>query len=216
MNYLQLVNGVLTRMREDPVSTLATVDDTVALIVMDFVNDAMRLVEDAHNWNAQREEWIITTTPSTATYPLTDAKQYAKIDYIYSNSSATHPQLKPLKWIKQRKSQNDTPKAPVYYSPNGTNTNGDIVLELYPIPDDVYTYSVGGFVPSADLAIDSDTPTVPSKPVLYYALAYALRERGEVGGQTAAEVFAMAGQYLSDAIAIDATNNDLDNDWYVA
>jgi hypothetical protein len=41
----------------------------------------------------------------------------------------------------------------------------------------------------------------------------AARERGEVGGQTAAELFALANVYLSDAIAWDASLNDLDNIW---
>ena len=54
---------------------------------------------------------------------------------------------------------------------------------------------------------------VPGKPVVYTALAMAARERGEVGGQTAAELFALAGTYLSDAIAWDSSLNDLDNIW---
>jgi hypothetical protein len=41
----------------------------------------------------------------------------------------------------------------------------------------------------------------------------AARERGEVGGQTATELFSLAGVYLSDAIAHDAALNDLDNIW---
>ena len=36
------------------------------------------------------------------------------------------------------------------------------------------------------------------------AFAMALRERGETGGQSAAEQFAVASTALSDAIAIDA------------
>jgi len=40
--------------------------------------------------------------------------------------------------------------------------------------------------------------------VLQLALAMALRERGETGGQSAAEQFAIADATLSDAVAFDA------------
>ena len=41
----------------------------------------------------------------------------------------------------------------------------------------------------------------------------AVLERGEVGGQTAAEIFQMANQFLMDAIALDSSLTDLDNVW---
>ena len=65
MTYLEIVNGVLSRMREDTITTLAGETDVVALIVKDFVNDAKRLVEDSHTWNSQRAEWAITTAAGT-------------------------------------------------------------------------------------------------------------------------------------------------------
>jgi hypothetical protein len=45
MTYLQLVNKVLTRLREDTVSTVS--QNTYSALVGEFVNDAKRLVEDA-------------------------------------------------------------------------------------------------------------------------------------------------------------------------
>ena len=60
MNYLQLVNGVLMRMREDTVSTVVSSDPVVAIVAA-HVNDAKRIVEDAHLWNAERYEWTISS-----------------------------------------------------------------------------------------------------------------------------------------------------------
>jgi hypothetical protein len=51
---------------------------------------------------------------------------------------------------------------------------------------------------------------------MYLAYALAVRERGEVGGQTAGEIFQMAAGYLSDAIARDAELNYLDDIWQVS
>ena len=114
-----------------------------------------------------------------------------------------------------RKRQAATPadNKPKYYAVNGTDASGDIQLQLFPQPDAVYNYTVYGFKRQAELSAAADVLLVPSKPVVYYALAMAARERGEVGGQTAAELFALANVYLSDAIAHDAALNDLDNIW---
>ena len=72
---------------------------------------------------------------------------------------------------------------------------------------------MGGFKRQGELTEDGQHMLVPNKPVLYYALALAARERGEVGGQSSAELFSMANQFLSDAIAYDASNTELDNIW---
>ena len=48
---------------------------------------------------------------------------------------------------------------------------------------------------------------LPEQPILYYALALASRERGEVGGQSSIELFALSKQYLSDAISWDVSNS---------
>ena len=58
--------------------------------------------------------------------------------------------------------------------------------------------------PQAALSADATSLSVPSNPVLQLAFAMALRERGETGGQSAAEQFGLASIALSDAIAIDA------------
>ena len=212
MTYLELVNGVLSRMREDTIGTLAGETDVVALIVKDFVNDAKRLVEDAHTWNSQRTEWDITTGVGTDTYPLTNSGNYAKIEYILKD---TGEQLREasLYYIKKNNAVAAENNKPSHYAINGVDANGDVRLTLHPKPDDAYNFTVTGFQRSSDLVLDGDTLSVPAKPVLYYALAYAARERGEVGGQTAAEIFAMANRYLSDAIAWDASLSTLDDIW---
>jgi hypothetical protein len=56
---------------------------------------------------------------------------------------------------------------------------------------------------------------VPYNPVVQLAFAMALRERGETGGQSASEQFAVADTILSDAIAFDA-NKYQEDTTYVA
>ena len=210
MTYLQLVNGVLSRLREDEVASVSN-SDVVANLVADFVNDAKRLVEDAHTWNALRTEWSITTASGTHTYSLTGAGRYANVEYILDADGQPLSQQRLQKLRKDRASGADG--KPMYYAVAGQDASADVQLTLGPTPDAVYSFDVYGFKHQEDLALDGDVLLIPSKPVLYYALAMAARERGEVGGQTAAEIFQLAGAYLGDAIAHDASMSDLDNIW---
>ena len=87
---------------------------------------------------------------------------------------------------------------------NGVNSAGDLLIQVYPTPDAVETLNFDLVIPQADLSADSTTLTIPSNPVMQMAFGMALRERGETGGQSAAEQFGVANAALNDAIAIDA------------
>ena len=63
MTYLNIVNNVLRRMREEEVSSIQ--ENTYAKMVGDFVNDAKRTVEDAWDWSALRTTLTITTAGMT-------------------------------------------------------------------------------------------------------------------------------------------------------
>ena len=212
MTYLEAVNQVLQRLREDTVTDVTGLDDPVAEMVTALVNDAKQLVENAHTWNALRDEWSITTAANDALYSLTNAGNYGKIELIVKDDG-TELQEEQLRAIRKRQAASPANSKPKYYAVNGVDSNYDIQLQLYPKPDNVYNYTVYGFKRQAELRSASDVLLVPAKPVVYYALAMAARERGEVGGQTAAELFALANVYLSDAIAWDASLNDQDNVW---
>ena len=210
MTYLELVNGVLTRLREDTVGTLTNQDDVVVNMVKELVNDAKHTVETSHTWNPLQTEWTITTSNGTAAYTLTNAGKYATLEHIVDASGNVLPQKSKHYVRHQPATNNNKPQAWVV---DGTN-NGDLQLKLFPTPDDTYSYTAYGYALQADLSGDTDVVLVPYKPVLYLALALAARERGEVGGQTATELFGMAQQYLSDAIAYDASLDMSDDIWY--
>ena len=75
------------------------------------------------------------------------------------------------------------------------------------MPDDAYNVRFVMVRRQAELTNDSDDLLVPSKPVIHLAVALLARERGETGGTSTAEYFAIADKYLSDAIAIDAAKH---------
>lgn len=219
MTYTDLVNEVLIRLREDTVTTiggsrLTITDDPVVDIVKLAINDAKRTVEDAHLWSALRHDWTITTQKGVHTYPLTDAKGLATIDSIYSESGLSLRNVR-LAHIHRKAAGNPGNNTPMYWAVNGQDLNGDVTVRLFNTPKDAVDYTVHGFKRTPDLDQDSDQLKVPSAPVIYLAFALAARERGEAGGAQAPELFAMASTYLRDAVALDASLSDLDNDWNV-
>lgn len=210
MTYLQLLNAVLTRLRDDTVTTVTGGDEITGMIA-DLVNDAKRTVEQSHAWNCLRDDWTVNTADGTATYPLTGAGKWAKIESIYG-SGGRELREAPLADIRKKAAASPANDQPIYYAVDG-ETSGDVRLRFFPTPDAVEVLTVYGYKNQADLSADSDVLLVPHQPVVYLAYALAARERGEVGGQTSAEIFAMAAQYLKDAIALDASMNDFDNIW---
>jgi len=66
---------------------------------------------------------------------------------------------------------------------------------------------------TADMTENTDTMSIPSSPVIQIATALGARERGETGGTSSAELFALADRTLSDAIALDAARHPEETIW---
>ena len=210
MNYLQLVNGVLTRLREPQTVTVRTMQDPVINLVKDFINDAKRHVESAHAWNATRKMWQFGTVAEQASYLLDETANGCRITQVSRTGFNV-----PMDQWGLRAVISEQMGSPWRWAWEGTDDVGNLYIRFDPIPDAVYGISILGHKNLPDLDQDTDELRLPDQPVLYYALALAARERGEVGGQTAQELFAMAQQYISDAIALDATLSPTEHTWAV-
>jgi len=214
MTYLELINGVLRRMREDTVSS--PTQSTYSTMIGDLVNDAKTIVEQAWDWSALRGSIDVTTADSTTNYSLTGSGSRFKVMGVYNTTSLARLTHQTTRWMdKQQQINSTTPStAPSYYTFRDVDSSGDLTVDLYPTPDGVYTIKFNGVIPQADLSDGADILSVPSQPVLHLALAMATRERGETGGQSAQEQFALAQQFLNDAISLDAARHPIDSDWY--
>lgn len=217
--YLDLVNAVLIRLREDTIPTVQGQDDVVVNLVKEFINDAKKTVEDAHTWSALTHEWAVDlgAQPSSEG-TLTGSFGNVIIDYLMTDKGDVLKN-RPLSDINRRRILNGTTStlAPTYWAVSGktvsgnqlrTNVRFDCLIDTSQSAITAY-----GYQPQAELSGDFDVLLVPAKPVIYLAEAMAARERGEVGGQSAGELMAIAERYISDSIAMDSTNSDLDNIW---
>ena len=203
MTYLNLVNNVLRRLREEEVASVQS--STYAKMVGDFVNDAKRMVEDAWDWSALRTTLTITTSSDVFNYVLTGSQNRIKALNVINDTSNLFMEYKTATFFDEAYLISEPrTSAPTCYTYNGVDSNGDTQIDIYPTPDKAYTIRFNCVKREADLSANDDSMAIPSMPVIHLAIALLARERGETGGTSAPEYFAIADKYLSDAIALDA------------
>ena len=213
MNYLNLVNDVLVRLRENEVS--AVTDTPYSKLISKFVNDAKRQVEDAYNWNALTYTLTATTSSGVFNYALTGSGQRFKVIDVINSEKDWKLETVPTKtmndwFLNANPAQTG---APTYYSFNGVNANLDTQVDLYPIPDGAYNIFFNVVLPQPALSANSDEILVPAEPVIFLAYAKALAERGEDAGVTANEAYQLYLSSLSDHIAIENSRYPEENFW---
>jgi hypothetical protein len=204
MTYLELVNDVLVRLRETEVSTVS--ETSYSSLIGKFVNDAKRQIEDSFSWNALGQTITITTVASTSSYSLTGAGQkFQVMDVINITSNVG---LTNISFVDMNRKLNFTPIAnqiPTEFAFDGVDGSYNTKVNLYPIPDGVYTIKFSLTVPQATLASDATVVAVGDTLVAQNAYARALVERGEDGGLTSSEAYQFYKAMLSDAIALEGT-----------
>ncbi len=206
MTYLNLMNSVLRRLREEEVSSVSAT--TYSKMVGDYINDAKKLVEEATDWSALRETVVVTTTASDNSYSLTGGGDNVKVMCVLNDTSNLFMDYQTKDWFNEQLYISSAAEGePRYYTYNGLDSSGDTEVLIGPTPDGVYSLRFDVVKRQADLSSNTDTLLVPAMPVIHLAVALLARERGETGGTSTAEYFQIADKFLSDAIAIDAAKH---------
>ena len=206
MTYLNLMNNVLRRLREEETSSVTST--TYVKMVGDFINDAKTLVGQAADWSALRETITISTTASDNTYSLTGGGDNIKVMSMLNDTENCFMEYQTKDWFNEQLYISSAAEgAPRYFTYNGLDASGDTQILVGPTPDGVYSIRVDTVKRQADLSANDDVLLIPAQPVIHLAVALLARERGETGGTSTAEYFTIANQYLSDAIAIDAAKH---------
>jgi len=212
LNYIQLVNDVLIRLREPEASSVS--DNAYVKLIARFVNDSKRQVEDSYNWNALSETLSATTTADVFNYVLTGSGQrFRVIDVLNDDSNFFLRNVSTIFMDEQFLLTTPQKGSPMYYNFNGTNANGDTQVDLFPIPDGAYNIRFNIIKPQVPLAVNADALLVPDEPVILGALARAQAERGEDGGVQSGETYALYRQSLSDAISLESGRYIEESQW---
>ena len=212
MTYLELINDVLVRLREKEVTSVTA--DSYTKLIGKYVNDIKTQVENAYNWNALTNTITVATQNNVYNYVLTGAGQQFKVmDVINDTDNIT------MKYVDNKKMNEYFLEDPLQYgSPtdynfNGTQ-NGNVLVDVYPIPNKVCNIRFNFFIPQTKLVNNSDTILVPGDVVALGAYAKAIVERGEDAGMQSSEAWQLYRSALSDAIAIESSQFPGELNWY--
>jgi hypothetical protein len=213
MTYLEAVNSVLRRLREREV--LSVSESSYSKLIGDFVNDAQNEVETAWNWSALRTTLTLTTTANVFNYELNGSKNNFTLLDVINDTANEFMEYRPGAWFDNAfLNQGVVLGSPKYYNFNGVANDGDTQVDIYPVPDSVYTIRFNVILRNQNLTADGDDIYVPSRPIILLALAKAIEERGEDGGNASMNAYAAGRSSLADEIALDAARRPDETIWY--
>ena len=215
MTYLQIVNRVLRLLREDEVASVQTT--TYSKLVGDFVNQAKSEIEGSWSWNVLRSTISVNTANGTFRYVLTGTGTKSTVLDSYNDTDNLMLRSTSMESLNKRFTFDTVSGSPCEYGINGSDSNGDIQVDVYPIPDGIYNLDFNLILKQADLSADTDIPKVPNDVVILGAWALAISERGEDGGASYAEIDVRYKNSLADAISVDASNmHSSETKWYAS
>ena len=214
MNYLNAINRVLRRLREDEVASVTST--SYAKLVGDYVNDAVRIVEDSWDWSVLRKEIAVDTVADQREYNLAGVSQMFKTLSVANQTqkcfvdAGTEAGLQKDKFVNTANAS-----VPNNYVYTGYVENvGGMGVAFYPVPDKVYNLKFNVIDRSEELTEATDNIVVPYLPVIQFATAMAAEERGETGGASAQALYSLAKSSLADAISMDAARFPTETIWY--
>lgn len=210
MTYLEIVNSVLRRLRENEVSSVN--ETAYSKMIAEMVNDVKREVEDAWNWDVLRTTLTANTANGLFNYVLVGSGTRFRVLDVINDTSDYVMAYRPTSWFDAVfLAQNAQNGSPIYYNFNGVDENGDSQVDLFPIPDGVYSVRFNLVLPQADLVNNADVLEVNAQAVIFGTVARAIEERGDDGGLMAAED--RYRSHVSDLIAIEANRRPNELIW---
>ena len=212
MTYLDIINDVLIRLREKEVTSVTA--DSYTKLIGKYVNDIKTQVEDAYNWNALTHTYTVNTVAGTYNYVLTDAGTKFKVMDVINDTGNWVLKYAPTEVMNRWFLVNDAEQGyPEYYNFNGTQ-NGDVLVDLFPVPNAVQAIRFNFFIPQDKLVNNGDIILVDPHVVALGAYAKAIVERGEDAGMQSSEAWQLYRSALSDAIAIESGQFPNELNWY--
>lgn len=201
MNYLEIVNSVLRRLRENEVSSVQ--ETPYSKLIGDLVNVVKREVEDSWTWSALRTTLTAVTTDNLFNYVLVGSTTRIKVLDVINDSDNIIMTQKSTRWFDRQFLTIGTQKGtPVFYNFNGVDANGDSQIDLFPIPDAAYDIRINCVIPQEDLVNNTDISLVSDRLLIEGVLARAISERGDDGGYVEQEQ--RYRSMLADYIAVES------------
>ena len=207
MTYLDLVNQVLLRLRDDKIG--AFTDDVYVETIKTLVNDAKFFVENSWEWNINRHVDKFIANKNAVTLPNSNLTGYRL--YNVRDTNGRRLRLIPKGYALDKVKASPSEKPWGYYHAGRNQT--EQAVGIFPPPVNNPVFEAEAYYPSPPLVAEGDVLYIPALPVIMYATAFAVRERGETGGTSSQEWTAFAQQALKDAISKDTLWNPDEFTW---
>lgn len=212
MTYLEAVNAVLTRLRENTVTTVSA--SNYSRLIGTLINESKTEVEDSWNWTVLRTTVPVSATSSTDTYELSGTNQRIRMLDAYNATSKTWLTPVGSNYLLYLKNSGTTTGQPSMYANSGvTAATGVRKVTVYPFPNGNYTLNFNCVIPQTDLSSDSTVISVPVDPVVQGAYLRAIIERGEDQGRLSEIQEIIYRKSLADAIVFDQILHDDETVW---
>ena len=210
---LNLTNKVLVRLREDEVTAVNS--SAYSLLIAQLVKQAVEEVEDATDWIQLRETVALPVTATNFAYSLTAVGTGFRILQVFEDTQDYElRKAMSFRWMNRMLlTNNPVTGPPERYDVNGADSNGDAIINLWPIPDNTYSVNVN-LVVKSHLDVDADTTPVPWLPIVLRAYMLAVDERGDDDGASLEILFDAFKDNLASAVAIDASRYEDETVWY--
>ena len=138
MTFLELVNSVLVRLREERVSTVY--ENEYSTLISNLVNVAKTEVENAYNWEALRKTVTLITKVGTFHYELLNTTTNIRTLDVYNYTNKNWMESRTTEWMDRAYAvSSPTTGSPTVYTWNGVSSTGNMEVDLYPIPDAIQT-----------------------------------------------------------------------------
>ena len=210
MTYIEIVNSVLVRLREEKVE--AVNENEYSSLIGQLVNVAKRDVENAFNWEALRKTVQIITKPGVFHYILLDTDTSARTLDVYNYTNKNWMNGRTTEWMDRAYAPDDVATgSPHFFAWNGVSADGDIGVDVYPKPEEEEHLRFNMTCPQKDLVKDGDSLFVPHMLVIENTLARAIEERGEDGGSSNQQ--ARYQSLLADAISMESSRKPMETIW---
>ena len=211
MTYLEVVNKVLRRLREPTVASVS--ENSYSALIGELVNVSKREIEDAWNWSVLRTTLTATTAPDLFNYVLLGAGTRFRVLEVINDTDNFFMKPRDGKWFETQLLLATVQKGtPAFYNFNGVTVYGDTQVDVFPVPDAVYTLRFNVVMPQDDLTLDTEVVQIPYTLLIEGVLARAIAERGEDGGNQDQEM--RYRNMLADLIAIENGQRVDETTWY--
>ena len=133
---LSSVNKVLTRLRENAVTSSTFLSNTYAQLILQLLNETKQEIENAWDWTILRQSIAITTAIGVNTYSITGAGQrfrfYDKRQLIINETTKDLIVLGNSGWMEEAKRTAVTGNQhPTWYRFVGQDASGDPIVEFF-------------------------------------------------------------------------------------